>query len=293
MLPTEALKNITSTFAIGVTGNAEQDKKLIETALTDYQTALTGSFATALTPFQHAGEALIDTMQRLAVIEIANGALNQFGGIFSKIATSGVDATESMIGLAGSLDALLKKTSDFVKDYYTQAEQAGMAARGVLGQLSAAGVQDAGALQTREQYRALVEAMDVSTKTGREQLNALLTLAPQFAQLTDTLKTQGGNLGDLAQLAPQIAALDPLFQQNNDAAAANASAAADATTASIKATTDAVNIGTTAVVAAVNGVAVSVAAAVRDGIAAANATSNAVASSLSSIESNTRLANAA
>jgi hypothetical protein len=250
---------------------------------------VSAAYGTAIAQFAHDGETMVQTLQRLAQMQMASTVLNEFGGVFSRLATLGVEGRDSMIALAGGIDALIKKSSDFVKDYYTQAEQSGLAARGVLSQLSAAGIQDAGALQSREQYRALVEAMDVSTQAGREQLNLLLTLAPQFAQVADALKTQGGDLGALALLAPQIAALDPLFQQSNDAA----TTAADATTASINATTDAVTAGTVEVVGAIGGMAATISAAVatalRETAAAASASSSAIASKLDSIDSIGRL----
>lgn len=290
-LDVTALDGFTKALDINITGmDAAAAQTAINTEVQKFGVEqVTAAYGEALAQYAKTGETVSDTLKRLAGIEVASAALNEFGGVFSRIATLGIEGRDSMFALAGGIEAFVKKSSDFVKLYYSADEQSGIQANAVLAQLNAAGVTDAGQLSNKEEFRALVESVDVSTQTGREQLNALLTIAPQFAQVSEYLKTNNIDLGDLAALAPAVAALDPLFQQNNDAATANATAATDATTASINATTDAINDNTTAVVAAVNNVATAVAAAVRDGMAAAGATGAEVAKVLDSIDSRGRL----
>lgn len=291
-LNASALDAYTKALDINITGmDAAAAQTAINTEVQKFGVEqVTAAYGEALAQYAKAGETVFDTLKRLAGIEVASAALNEFGGIFSRIATLGIEGRDSMFALAGGIEAFVKKSSDFVKLYYSADEQSGLQARGVLDQLNAAGVTDASQLSNKEEFRALVESIDVSNESGRAQLNALLTIAPQFAQVSEYLKANNIDLGDLAALAPQIAALDPLFQQNNDAATANATAATDATTASINATTDAINSNTTAVVAAVNNVAASVAAAVRDGMAAAGASSAQVGRTLDDIAASNRLA---
>lgn len=243
------------------------------------------AFGGLLATFAHAGETASQTLQRLAELSIAGRALNEFGGVFSKVASAGFGATEAMISLAGGLDKLIAKSADFVKSYYSTEEQTGIAARGVLEAMKAAGIADPSTVLTKADFRALVESIDVTTAGGQKQLNALLDIAPQFASLAATMTDQKTTLGDLATLAPAIASLNPMLGASEDAA----KNAADVTQSAIKSTQTAIESGTSSVVAAVNSMAASVAAAVANGIAAANSTSAAVANSLSSIESNTRL----
>lgn len=290
-LNVSALDGYTKALDINITGmDAAAAQTAINTEVQKFGVEqVTAAYGEALAQYAKAGETVSDTLKRLAGIEVASAALNEFGGVFSRIATLGIEGRDSMFALAGGIEAFVKKSADFVKLYYSADEQSGIRANAVLAQLNAAGVTDAAQLSNKEEFRALVESVDVTTQTGREQLNALLTIAPQFAQVSEYLKANNIDLGDLAAMAPAIAALDPLFQQNNDAATANATAATDATTASINATTDAINDNTTAVVAAVNNVATAVAAAVRDGMAAANASSAKVGAALDSIDSRGRL----
>lgn len=223
-LPGDKLAEITTDFKVTLTGNAEEDQAAITAALQKYQDAILSGFADALTPFQKAGESLIETMQRLTILQGFSESINQLGGIFSTIAGSSIEARESLIAMAGGIDALIGKAQAFVKDYYSQDEQAGMLARDVVDALQAVGI-DTTTLATREDFRALVESRDVETEAGREQLVALLNLAPQFAGLADYIKENDTTLAELVQAAPQVAVLNQILdptQVTADAATAMA-----------------------------------------------------------------------
>jgi hypothetical protein len=211
-LPAQKLSEITHSISIKLGKDDEETQKNIETAMQGYQEHLASSFATFLEPFQAAGETLVDTLERLVSIDQASRSLNEFGGIFSAIATSSVDAREQLIALAGGIDALMQKAQAFVGTYYSQSEQSGIAARQTVDVLRGLGI-DPSAVVTKDDYRHLVEGMDVSTEEGRKTLNALLDLAPTFAQLSDYLVSNGTTLEELAKQAPQIAILTSMFDQ--------------------------------------------------------------------------------
>jgi hypothetical protein len=293
-LNSAALDNFTMQLSVNTTGLDDAAvQAAIGAELTKFSAAqLTAAYGDAVAAFAHAGETVADTMHRLIATQQASEVLNAFGGIFSKIASSSLEARDSMISLAGGIDALIAKSAAFVQSYYSADEQSGMSAKAVLAQLSAAGVTNAGALDSKADFRTLVESIDVTNAAGRAQVNTLLDIAPQFAQLATTLEGQHLTLTDLAALAPQIAALTPLFTTAADNAAAATVSAADATTAAINTTTSAVQAGTNAVVAAVNGLAGTVAGAVAGAAAASNAAVSAMSSRLDTLDANARLARA-
>ncbi len=213
-LPGEALAQVSFDFKTKLTGNAEEDKDAIELVFAGYQNALTDNFKAVLTPFQQAGETLADTMQRLVALSEVSDSLNNLGGIFSKIATSSIDARENIIALAGGIEQLMASAGRFVQDYYTIEEQAGLQAKGLVEALAGIGLGDAAStLETREDFRALVESLDVSTETGQEQLVALLALAPVFAELSTYLKESKLSLDEVADQAPETAILDSLLPE--------------------------------------------------------------------------------
>ena len=273
-LPVDQISGMTTRIKVKLTGVAADDEKAIGDALLQYQNTIVATYQNTVGPLQKAGESLYDTIQRLAVLQTVSAALNQFGGIFSTIASSSVDARESMISLAGGIDALMGKAQEFVKDYYSQGEQTGMAAKAIADQLAAVGI-NTGGITSKEDFRALVESMNVNTDQGRAQLNALLNIAPQFAQVSDFMKAQGLSLADVAKLAPAVAPLAPLFGAQTTAAAQQAAA----TVAATNTVASAVTAGTAAQVAATNAAAATIAASVTQAVNTAAATANAAAAS--------------
>ena len=209
-MPAEQLANITTTFTAQLTGDAAKDKQAILDVLDQYQSALTAGFQDALAPFQQAGETLIQTLQRLSLIQGFSESINSLGGIFSTIATSSVAARESLIGMAGGIDALITKANAFVKDYYSQGEQAGLQARSIVDALKSVGI-DGTNLASREDFRLLVETRDVNSQQGQEQLLKLLDLGPQFAQLSDYMKTNDVTMKQLLDAAPQVEILNKML----------------------------------------------------------------------------------
>lgn len=199
-----------------LTGNEADDQKVINDILSQYETALASNFSRVLDPFKRMGESLVQTMERLTVLGQLSEQMNSLGGIFSKVATSSLQARENIISLAGGIDELMKKAGAFVRDYYTQGEQAGMQAKAVLEAFRQLGV-DGSAIQSRDDFRKLVESVNVNTEQGQKQLVTLLDIAPEFAGLADYLKQQGQTLAEVALQAPATAIMDALVPEQKRA----------------------------------------------------------------------------
>jgi len=128
-------------------------------------------------------------------------SISPLGGIFASVASLSGDALYQLTEFAGGIEAFAAQATGFVRNYYSADEQAAIQARGIFDSLTGAGLNLAG-LNTRDEYRALVESRDVNTEQGRQQLAALLAQAEAFAQLTEYLDANGGTLYSLSQLAP-------------------------------------------------------------------------------------------
>lgn len=218
-LPAETLASVTYDFRTTLTGNAEEDKNAIALVFEGYQNKLTQSFESVIKPFQQAGETIADTMQRFVLLSEVSTQLNTLGGIFSKVAAASIGARENIISLAGGIEQLMAKAGQFVKDYYTAGEQAGLQAQSALQVLRDLGL-DATTITSRDDFRNLVESIDVSTQNGQEQLVALLNIAPTFASLADYIKENNTTLADVAKQAPVVAVLDKILPESVNTAAA-------------------------------------------------------------------------
>ena len=211
-LPAESLSKVTANFKVKLTEDEKANQEAINLVFEGYSNALTQQFDAVLAPFQKAGEKLSDTMARLSAVQAFSESINEFGGVFSRVAGASLAARENIIALAGGIDQLMAKAGQFVKDYYTTGEQAGLQARDTLKLFESLGISGAG-ITSRDDFRRLVESIDVSTEQGQKQLVALLDIAPTFAALADYIKEQKTTLEDVARQAPVVAVLDQMLPE--------------------------------------------------------------------------------
>ena len=263
--PVDKLAGVAHSIRLAMVGDPEKDMAALTAEFERYQELLIAT-SPYVAQFNKEGESLIETLKRLTDIRTLSDDLNQFGGVFSAIATSSVGARENLISLAGGIENLKQMSAQFVTDYYTTSEQAGLAAKKIRDTLTELGISSTG-INTREDFRALVESFStkLEDKVAQTQLIALLALAPSFATVGDYIKEQGTTLEELARQAPASAVLESMFASQ---VAANEKAAADAaaTSAAINANgiaifdilgrlIDRVAAGNTEVVTAVNSTA--------------------------------------
>jgi hypothetical protein len=214
-LPADAIDSFTQQIKLSFQGlSEEQINQKIGEALADFQEGLASQYASALEPLKIAGETFTQTLQRLVAIQDVSIYLNEFGGAFTNFATASITARQGIIDLAGGLDALIQKTQGFVANFYSKEEQAGITARGVVQALEMAGFSAAqiASLETRADFRTLLESIDVSTATGQQQFVALLDMQASFAGLSSVMEEQQASLLDLIEAAPQVEILQKMFE---------------------------------------------------------------------------------
>lgn len=214
-LNADALDGFTQEIRISLKDlDAAGQEKAIADAIQEFQDGLTARLAGALEPFRIAGETLTETLARLAEIQMVSQSLNEFGGAFSNFATASVTARQSIIDLAGGIEQLVQKAQGFVANFYTREEQAAITARGVVTALAQSGFTEAqiAALETRSDFRALLESIDVNTELGQQQFVALLNLQQQYADLAPLMEEQQLTLLELIEAAPQVEILQKIFE---------------------------------------------------------------------------------
>lgn len=133
------------------------------------------------------------------------------------------DAADGLINLAGGIEALNQKISGYYENFYTQDERNAQ----TLGNVSAA-LQSVGLAtpKTREAFRALVEAQDLSTESGRKAYATLMNVADAFASVTPSAEeaakaTQAKADADKAQAEAEADAKKKALQATTDAAYAS------------------------------------------------------------------------
>lgn len=217
-LPAAAIDNFTQQIRLSFQGLSEDEinQKIADT-LAEFQEGLASQYASALEPLKLAGETFTQTIQRLIAIQDVSIYLNEFGGAFSNFATASITARQGIIDLAGGLDQLVQKTQGFVANFYSKEEQAGITARGLVSALEQAGFTAAqiAALETRADFRLLLESLDVNTINGQKQFVALLDLQESYAGLSTIMEEQQSSLLELIDMAPQVEILQRMFESDS------------------------------------------------------------------------------
>ena len=133
--------------------------------------------------FAKEGEVLADTVMRMVgALETVNQVFDDLGYTFKEISIAGADAASDLVDAFGGLEQFKASTAQYFNLFYSDAEKQA-AALANIGEAFAE--LDLALPATKEGFRAMVEAIDLTTVAGTELYAALLGLAPAFAQAAD------------------------------------------------------------------------------------------------------------
>jgi hypothetical protein len=163
-----------------------------------------------LNPAEAAPEAIDGLLTLAGNIRDLGEAAKGLPGVMGSVANLSASARESLLGLAGGLDALLQKQGTYYSEFFTEQQKADNSAR-VLGQAFAAlgieGVSLAGVMGDadgpRQAFQDLVEGLrDGSGNIAESNLglyNSLLDLAGPLAGYIDLVEGMADATVDAAQ----------------------------------------------------------------------------------------------
>lgn len=195
-LGTDAIKNFSASIKISLKGLSEEDAtKKIQEEFTKVGESL-ASLALGTTQYSKDGESASQTLTRLSVsLKGVNYVLDELGQTALATSLAGGDMADQLAGLFGGLDAFVQTAGSYYQNYYSEAERAAKTTEQVTKGLAEFGL----ALpESREAFRALVDAQDLTTESGRKAYAALLQLSPAFASIV-------GATQDLSAAAKQAA----------------------------------------------------------------------------------------
>ncbi len=138
------------------------------------------------------------------------------------------DIASSLVEFAGGLEKFAAGISSYVENFYSDAEKRTFVAGNISKELAKAGLNigtDELLTKTRDSFRALVEAQDLTTESGQKAYTALLNVAGSFASITQVVEDADTAID---QYADQIKKLTDSYVASDKAlAAARASSAAE------------------------------------------------------------------
>jgi len=141
-----------------------------------------------LLQFQKVGEGAFETVIRLAS---ETNTFSQYASLlsfnFKAVGLSAVGITQNIADLSGGFDQLSTSLGAYYQNFFTDSERTAAGLAQIGDKLKTIGVD---AVPTsREAFRALIEAIDLSTAAGQEQFALMISLSGAFAQLVPATKS--------------------------------------------------------------------------------------------------------
>lgn len=236
-LPTDAFAEKLDAFVVDIGKISFKDMKAdeIEKALQAVFSKLGDDMAQfavgGLEQFQQVGEGYMETLVRIAQgYQSVDVVIQSMGMTFGAIGVDSIAARQRLLDLSGGLEKFVQNSEQFLKDFFTEQEQADALKARVQPILSQYGLKATGEDSTTK-FRDYLVALDPATDAGAKAFAVLSQIAPALKQIADAeqyiydeRKDLQGQLDELTMtsaqlLAKQRDALDesnrPLFDQIN------------------------------------------------------------------------------
>jgi hypothetical protein len=163
----------------------EEFNKALSSVLSSIFDQAAEAVFTSFKVFAKFGEGMLETVVR--VVDANNKldqALRSIGSSFSILGK--FDISETMISLAGSLTDFMDQAAYFRDNFLSEQEKLVPIQASVNKELTRLGISTA---ITKDQYKSLVLAQDLSTEAGQSMYQNLMDLAPGFIAMTSALET--------------------------------------------------------------------------------------------------------
>lgn len=148
----------------------------------------------AISGLQKAGEGAFETLVRVArQYQVIDVTLSSIGKTFGAVGVSSLAARESLIDLFGTLDDFVSETQFFADNFLSEAERIAPIQAAVIKEFQRLGVTG---VNTKEEFKALVLGLDLTTAAGQQAYASLLQVAPAFSKVIDYLTTGSKDLTD-------------------------------------------------------------------------------------------------
>lgn len=123
------------------------------------------------------------------------------GGAFGQLADMSSDARNSLVQAVGGMEQFQKQTASYVANFYTDGEKTALTLDAVGRELGKVGLT---LPTTRDGFRDLVDAQDLSSEAGRKAYATLMGTADAFASVTTASRDAADIANERAGLEQQL-----------------------------------------------------------------------------------------
>lgn len=201
-LGADALTGFTSSVKLSLKGLSEDDAAKAIQAEFDKLAESMASAVLTTGEYSRADETRVQTLARLSThLSAVNAVFETLNTTLYASSLAGADMSSSLIDLFGGLDQFGTATSSYFKNFYSIEEQRAVALRTLQQQLASVNLSlpDTNADDAIAQYRALADAQDLTTESGRSAWAALMQLSGAFSELTTSAAAAAASAAAAAQ----------------------------------------------------------------------------------------------
>lgn len=177
----------------GLTGDKIQEA--LETAFSKLGDDMAKFAIVGLEKFQKVGEGYLETVARLAndLIQVQD-VFAVLGKSMNSTGMAAVQASQDLIGFFGTIEKLTEGTKFFVDNFLTDSERLKPIQESLSKEMNRLG---AASVDTVNEFKALVLAQDLNTKSGQEMYAALINVAPAFLAVSEAATKAGEAAKDI------------------------------------------------------------------------------------------------
>jgi hypothetical protein len=124
---------------------------------------------------------------------VKDGITRSFSEADIRLAT--IEITNDLAELAGGIENFLDQSNYYLENFLTQAQRAVPVQRAVIRQLENLGY---ASVDTKAEFKALVESLDLTQPAARRTYQSLMELAPGFIEVLEAVEDQSGKFRDAA-----------------------------------------------------------------------------------------------
>lgn len=171
-----------------------------------------------LEQFQQVGEGYMETLVRIAQgYQSVDVVMQSMGMSFGAIGLDSIAARERLLDLSGGLQKFVQNSEQFLRDFFTEQEQADALKARVQPILSQYGLKASGEDATR-MFRDYLVALDPATDAGAKAFAVLSQIAPALKQIADAEQYIYDERKDLQQQLDEMTMTSAqLLQKQRDA----------------------------------------------------------------------------
>lgn len=180
--------------------SAEEQQAELAAVFSSIFDGLAGDVVTFIEQFQQLGEGLGETLVRVATgVQVTQEAIIQLGFSLGQLGPEQfAQVSEGLIGLAGGIDEFISGMTTFVEAFAPESHRFAVAQDSITRAFEQFGLT---VPATRDGMWALMQSLDATTESGREQIATLLRLAGVADSYYSMLEEQAEALADAIQFS--------------------------------------------------------------------------------------------